>query len=416
MDGDALAGPRGRAPLFVPDRLRRIGRIWALAAMVAVGFHLWGETRLGLVDPAGHPFGDDTLNFWAGARVALGGHAAIAYDMPAFHAYEQAAIGGAIQPYHYSYPPVMMLLTAPLALLPFLPFWAGWLGGGWLLFAACVRYWLPGGWALYAVAAPAVMIDVISGQAGCWMAAIFGFGLILLPAQPVAAGLVLSLALFKPQLIWLLPIALVGGGHWRALAGFVAGAALLLAGSVRAFGFGLWTSYAQQAVVLRGAILENGAGVWHRFVSVFVLMRHLGAGVAVAYGVQGIVSLAMAALVMWVWRTTRAPGEAWAPARRNAVLVLASIFASPYVSDYDLVVATFVPLWLLPGRDDTGLWAASSLVILAPLVAAPLALGTGVAGAGLLLLPALYYAFRLSPSLPGRVASREHYPVPDGES
>lgn len=396
MNEDTLALSRHRAALFAPDRLRRIGRMWALTAMFAVGFHLWGETRVGLVDTVGHPFGDDTLNFWAGARVALGGHPETAYDILAFHAFEQAAIGGAIQPYHYSYPPVTMLLTAPLALLTFLPFWAVWLGGGWLLFAACIRYWLPGQWLLYAAAAPAVMVDFISGQVGCWVAAIFGFALILLPTQPLAAGLVFSLAIFKPQLVWLVPLAFFAGGFWRALAGFVAGVALLLAGSVWAFGFGLWADYARQVEVLRLAILENGAGVWHRFISVFVLVRHLGASVGVAYGVQGAVSLAMAGLVMWVWRTTRASSTIGAPARRNAVLVLASIFASPYVSDYDLVVAAFVPLWLLSGRDNTGAWVAAALVVLAPMVAAPLALGTGVAAAGLLLLPALYYAVRTS--------------------
>jgi hypothetical protein len=80
------------------------------------------------------------------------------------------------------------------------------------------------------------------------------------------------------------------------------------------------------------------------------------------------------------------------------VLVLASIFASPYVSDYDLVAVAFVPLWLLAGRDDTGAWVAAALVVLAPLAAAPLALGTGVPAAGLLLAPALYYAVRTPPA------------------
>ncbi len=396
MDGDRLAGLGDHAALFAPARLLRIGRIWALAALFAFSFHLWDETRIGMVDPAGHPFGDDTLNFWSGARLALAGHAATAYDMPAFHAFEQAAIGGAIQFYHYSYPPVMMLLTAPLALPPFLVFWMIWLGGGWLLFAACVRYWLPGQWLLYAAAAPAVMVDVISGQTGCWMATIFGFGLILLPTRPLAAGLIFSLAIFKPQLIWLAPIAFLAGEVWGALAGFIAGAAVLLAGSVWAFGFNVWADYARQAEVLRITILENGGGVWHRFISIFVLARHLGASVSVAYGVQAMVSLAMAGLVMWVWRTTRAPGEIGAPARRNAVLVLASILASPYVSDYDLVVAAFVPLWLLSERSNTGAWVAMALVLLAPLAAAPRAHGPGIAAAGLLLLPALYDTIRPS--------------------
>lgn len=58
-----------------------------------------------------------TLNFRAGVQVALGDHPVTASDIRAFHAVEQTAIDGTIQPCHYSYPPVTMLLTAPLALL-----------------------------------------------------------------------------------------------------------------------------------------------------------------------------------------------------------------------------------------------------------------------------------------------------------
>jgi len=59
--------------------------------------------------------------------------------------------------------------------------------------------------------------------------------LLLLPAtagvvyaqrgRPLVAGLLLSLLLLKPQLIWLLPIGLVGARQWRMLAGFALGAA-----------------------------------------------------------------------------------------------------------------------------------------------------------------------------------------------
>jgi hypothetical protein len=138
------------ALLFEPSRLRRIGRIWLVAAFLAVAIHLLHETSVGLTDGNGHPFGDDALNFWSAARLAFQGHAAMAYDLAAFHGFQLAEVGADLQLYHDSYPPVLMLLTWPVGALPYPVFWAFWLFGGWLLFALCIRQLLPRDWGLYA--------------------------------------------------------------------------------------------------------------------------------------------------------------------------------------------------------------------------------------------------------------------------
>ena len=121
---------------------------------------------------------------------------------------------------------MLMLLTAPLGLLPFPLFWAVWLLGSWLFFALSLRSLLPRGWALYAASFPAVFLDAMSGQIGCWIAAIFVWSLRLLPTRPGLAGALLGLAIVKPQLVWLAPLALCAARQWRSLAAFV-GAALV---------------------------------------------------------------------------------------------------------------------------------------------------------------------------------------------
>lgn len=383
------ATPSKAAVLFGPERLRRIARVWLVVAGALLLARLYGQTRAGLTDGAGHPFGEDFVNFWSGPALAVQGRLAEIYDIARFHRFEVAAVGHPIDLYHYSYPPVMLLFTAPLGLLPYPVAWALWTGLGWLAFAAVVRAMMARGWALYAAALPAVWISVAGGQNGCWTAAILGGGLQLLKARPFIAGLVLSLLAYKPQLAWLVPVALLAGGHWRALAGLAAGGVASLGGTLLLFGPDIWLAFAAQAELLRVVIFENGSGTWHRMVSVFVLFRHAGAGVGAAYAAQALVSVAVAAAVARVWRS-----QARAPARYS-VVVLGVLIASPYVSDYDLVAAALVPLWLWR---DAGPRArtAMALPVIAPLFAAQLALASGIALGALAAWPAFAYAVAAS--------------------
>jgi hypothetical protein len=74
------------------------------------------------------------------------------------------------------------------------------------------------GWPMAAcvvMAAPAVMINLVSGQNGAFSAAILAGGLMLLDRRPVLAGLLLGLLCYKPQLAVLVQVALVASGRWR---------------------------------------------------------------------------------------------------------------------------------------------------------------------------------------------------------
>lgn len=377
---------QARPDLFAPDRLRRIAVIWLVAAGSLLALRLYGQTRVGLSDGAGHPFGEDFLNFWSAPALAVQGRLADIYDIARFHRFQVEAVGTPIDLYHYSYPPVMLLFTAPLGLLPYPVAWAVWVAGGWLAFATVVRRIMVKEWALYAAAMPAVFISVAGGQNGCWTAAILGGGLLLLRRRPTLAGLVLSLLVFKPQLAWLLPFALVAGGHWRALAGLAAGGCGSLGASWMIFGTDVWMAYLAQADLLRVVILEGGSGTWHRMISVFVLIRQAGFPTSVAYAVQGLASFGVLAAMVQVWRNPTAASEV-----KFAVLVLGALLASPYVSDYDLVVAALVPLWLWRDASPRAR-VALALPLVAPFLAAPVALATGVAAGAFALWPSFVHA------------------------
>lgn len=362
----------------------KFARCWIPVAVVSYALDLWRQTAAGLTNGNGRPFGDDFINYWSAAHLAWYGRAAEIYDWSAFHAFQELVVGSAIDFYHYSYPPVLPILTAPLALLRYVPALAVWLGSSWLCFYAALRLAMPGrGTLLLALSTPAVFINAIGGQNGAWTAAMLGGGLSLLERRPVIAGTLFGLLIYKPQIGVLLPVALIAGRQWRALAAAAVSAGVLVIFSVVLFGAEIWSEYFRNTGILKAAILEDGTGVWHRMVSVFVFTRRLGADVPIAYAIQTLTALGAAAAVAAIWWSDRP-----APAR-NAALVVGTFLATPYLQDYDLVVGAFVVAWLGAARvPERPALIASFLILALPIVAASLGKATGLAFGPLFTIPA----------------------------
>ncbi|WP_237216970.1 glycosyltransferase 87 family protein [Falsiroseomonas oryziterrae] len=382
-----------------PWLLRTVAVLWIALAAALLLDHFRTHTAVGLTAGDGKAaFGGDSINFWSGARLALEGRLDVIYDFDRYHAFQIAVLNGPIHLYHYSYPPVALLLTWPLGLLPYLAAWAVWIFGGIALFLFVLhRAWPPGPFRtldalLLGLAAPAVTMNIWTGQTGTWIAALIGGALLLLPRRPVLAGALLGLLVVKPQLAVLLPVALLAGRRWAALFACAGTAAALLLASALLFGVESWQAYLQRADHLRGWILEDGTGVQQLFTSVFATVRHLPTEVGTAYAAQGVTALAAAALVWIAWRRP-APQPA-----RDAMLVLGTLLATPYVQVYDLVLAGFVPLWLLASLPEGDprrpfVWAASAPLILCALVAPFISVWTGFGPAPLLILPAVAVAY-----------------------
>lgn len=381
-------------PAGLPIPTTTVARSFAAAAAPIYLYDLLRQTHDHLTNGAGRPFGDDFINFWSGAYLAWHGRVTEIYNPTAFHAFEQSVASASLGAYHYSYPPVLLLLTAPLAILPYVPALLAWLAAGWYAFYRALRLAMPGhGALLLALAAPAVFINAVGGQNGTWTAALFGGGLSLLGRRPLLAGGLLGLLIYKPQLGLLIPVALLAGRHWRAFAAAGAVAGALLAVSAIWLGTDVWAEYLRNLGVLRQMILEDGTGVWHRFVSVFVGARRLGAPVEAAYVIQAAAGALACIAVAWVWF-----GEAPAGVK-NAVLVLGTCLATPYLQDYDLVVGVLAVAWLwqcpVPYASDRVLQISAGLLLLLPLVAAALAHLTGLALGPLFIAPLFVVALQM---------------------
>ena|SRR5665213_1202880 len=385
---------RMRTPA-IPPIVVTVARSFIAAAAIIYLYDLWRQTYDHLTNGAGRPFGDDFINYWSGASLALHGTAAQVYDLNAFHAFQQGVAGAPLDGYHYSYPPVMLLLTAPFALIPYVLALFVWLSASWYAFYRALRAAAPErSMLLLALAAPAILINAVGGQNGCWTAALFGGGLSQLERRPWLAGGVLGLLIYKPQLGLLIPIALLAGRHWRAFAAASVMVAVLVALSVLCFGADVWTEYLRNLGPLRQTILEDGAGVWHRFVSVFVAARRLGAPVDAAYAIQAVTGALACIAVAWVWFRDRPAGI------KNAVLLLGTCLATPYLQDYDLVFGALVVAWLwqypVTEKSETALQISGGLLLVLPLLAAALAHMTGLALGPLFVLPAFAVALAMS--------------------
>ena len=206
------------------------------------------------------PLYPDVWGFWTFGRYALTHPPATIYDNAALQAY-QAGLGMPAENgfYPYPYPPWFLLAVAPLGWLPYPAAALVWRG---VTFAALVAV---GAWrwqwnrALLLVVAPACALSFVVGQNGFLTAALMLGGLRLLPVRPVLAGALLAATAYKPQLALLVPVFLVFGAHWRALAGAVLGAALLTVATVLLFGWAIWPAWAD-AMQAQALALAAGRG------------------------------------------------------------------------------------------------------------------------------------------------------------
>src|SRR5581483_7877843 len=139
-----------------------------------------------LADADGYPLATDFLSFWSAGLLALGGHAAQAYDWPAMHGFQEQLMHHAANGFlGWAYPPLFFTVAIPLALLPYGAAFLASAGLSAGLYAANVS--LAAGdrrAALLALAAPASLACVTVGQNGFLTALLMAGILLQLEARP----------------------------------------------------------------------------------------------------------------------------------------------------------------------------------------------------------------------------------------
>jgi alpha-1,2-mannosyltransferase len=324
------------------ERVRLIALALLAAAVIGAGFLI--ATSDGRNDRFGRPLGTDFSNVYAAGTYVLDGQPAAPFDPARQYAREQAIFGTATPFYGWHYPPFFLGLAALLALMPYglaLLAWQGVTLGLYLLsIRSIVSARLPPQtgvksdhlWLLLALAFPAAFINLGQAHNGFLTAALIGGVLCQLDRRPWLAGVLLGCLAFKPQFGLLIPLVLIATGRWRVFAGAAATVAVLALAVTLAFGNEVWTAFLASTKFTRIVVLEQGETGWYKIQSVFSWVRMWGGGVAFAYAMQGAVTLALAASLVWLWRSPAAyPFKA-------AALVIGCVLATPYSLDYDLML------------------------------------------------------------------------------
>jgi alpha-1,2-mannosyltransferase len=183
-----------------------------------------------------------------------------------------------------------------------------------------------------ALAFPAVFVNLGHGQNGFLTAALLGGALVLPDRRPALAGVLIGLFAYKPQFGVLIPLVLLATVRWTAIAAAAATVLAVCAATFALFGTSVCTAFTDSTDLTRNVVLEAGSTGWEKIQSMFSFVRMWGGGIETAYAVHGAVALAVAASLVWLWRSTAAYEL------KAAALAAGCLLATPYVLNYDLTI------------------------------------------------------------------------------
>ena len=282
------------------------------------------------------------------------GWAAI-YDPALFLPPVTAAVG---KPLPYLNPPELAWLVTPLSFLAY-PL-AAWIWTG-LLAAAFVFVWYltaPGRrmvrliHGLGAAVLLPVFVGVLFGQVSLIVVAAVALAWWLLSrGRPWLAGLAISALILKPQLAFLVPLALLVGGYGRVFLAWLVVSVPLAAITLLATGIGVFQQMSRslQTVSLVPGPIQSS------------LVRQLPPPLA-ALGIAAV--LGASAFILW-----RCRGRD--PSRPIAVGLIATVLVSPYVNFYDLS-ALVLAAWLILRSNPSRWQRVATLGMYVPLYGAPI--------------------------------------------
>ena len=301
----------------------------------------------------------DFISFYAAGKLANSAHPAAVYD-PAQHLATERQIGGDKFPYlEFYYPPIFLLICAPLARLPYwvalLVFEASTLA---LYIVVMLRIVGPGFWPGVApiLAFPALFWNASFGQNAFLSAALFGVATLLVDRRPVTSGFCFGALAFKPHFGLLVPVALLSGRRWRSAAAAAACVALLVGLSAALFGIDTWHAF---IATFLGApsVYAHGHVKLGYLITVFGAAHVLGLPDRAAIAVQAIATVLAASVVFRAWRA-----DLDLPAR-SAALLASTLTAVPIIMYYDLVLASVALGWLLRGGRQRGFTSGEKIAV-----------------------------------------------------
>ncbi len=312
-------------------------RVYALMIAVIGGASLLFIWTTGgpMTDRFGRPIATDFSGMWTAGRMLVGGDTLGLFDPDSHFAFQRQVFGNpGIDVFGWHYPPFFLAIAALLALMPYVPALVVWQASTFALYLAAVRTIAPSH-RLVLVAAigfPAVFVTLGHGHNAFLTAGLLGLGLYWLGRRPVLAGICIGLLAYKPQFGLVLPVVMVLGGHWRAVASTGLTVAVMSLGVTVWLGPEVWLAFLEGAAFTREVILEQGITGWYKIQSTFSAFRSFGAPLPLAYGAQvAVTGTVIATLALTAWRGADSRLLA-------AMTATGALLATPYCLDYDMTI------------------------------------------------------------------------------
>jgi arabinofuranan 3-O-arabinosyltransferase len=326
--------PVPAAALYVCFVLFLINAVFFPAAFFAHGW-IYDEQGLGIPT--------DFVNVWAAGKLALDGHPAWAWDWGIQKQLQIEVLGRSYDGnFAWHYPPPFLFVASLLAMLPYGVAYAGWALASFVPYLVVMRAIVGRGFGLLLAAAfPVVLTNTLVGQNGFLTAALIGATLFLMPVRPVLAGICLGLLSYKPQYGLLFPIVLIAAAQWRVFASAAATTIVLAAVSWLAFGTDSWRAFVEWMPMFSQAFLVEGRAPWGKLQSIFATVRYLGGAEQLAWGLQWILSIAVAVTLALLWRNRIAYSL------KAAALATGILLVTPYLFLYDLMVLAIAIAFLI---------------------------------------------------------------------
>ncbi len=368
----------------------------AILAMQLIQLGVWAFASWVLHIRSVPPLGLDFRVFWSASFVSLRSGMISAFNPDLMAAVEAHLYDGTnfSDTGHFApwvYPPPFHAFILPLALLPYAISYTVYCFAciAILLFAcrpAMASKALP--W-VTVIAFPGIWVATIHGQNSLITLSLAATSLALTKTRPVLAGVCAgTLLAVKPQLGLLLPLFFLCGRQYRAFTAAAATVAVICSASALAFGLPLWEQFLGTLSWFNSAILtHNRADLWRAMPTVYAIARSLGANLHSAYAMHFIVAVPLVVATAISW--SKQPGSRLS----CAAAIVATLTATPYLIQYDLVWLLLPVLYLCEDFQRTGhqsFWE-STIVALAWFLPIPAFLGilVGRTEWGGVLLPVL---------------------------
>jgi hypothetical protein len=274
----------------------------------------------------------------------------------------QREMAGADSFMPWTYPPQFSLLLAPLALLPTGIAYAVFTALTLAFFLYVLRSLAGNALVLLLIILfPAIEVTLACGQNGFLTAGLIGLVCRTSEERPVRAGAALGLMIIKPHLAIAFAAYFVLRRSWTVVFTAASVVIAIMVVCTAMFGVGIW-SCMLKCVRESTVYLEQGAYPLYRMISVYAALRTAGLSSGAAFLGQAVVAALALGLIplMLYWRM---------PVRRSLGLVaMVSLCVSPYVYDYDFLIAGIGLALLLPELQTLARPAERSVIYLAAML------------------------------------------------